>query len=380
MSRAHRPPTINSNLWIFLPALLILLVGLMMVTSASIAISTHEYGQPFHYLFRQLLFCLAGLMGASMFSWIPIRFWEKKSFLLYLLTLIALIMILIPGIGHGAKGSMRWFKFGFIHLQISEYAKLSMIFYLAGTISRHHKALTQSWRAFLNPLAVVGLMSLLILAEPDFGSTTVIMMVSVTMLFLAGVPWRRFLLIGILLACALSVLALITPYRLQRISSFLDPWANPFTSGYQLTQALIAFGRGSMFGMGLGNGVQKLLYLPEAHTDFIYAVFVEELGGIGGVLLLLLYMIWIINIMRLGYQAMLCDLRYHAFLCYGIALWLAAQTFINLGVNMGLLPTKGLTLPLMSYGGSSLLAVMVSLGILMSVHREVFAAMKERFG
>jgi cell division protein FtsW len=375
-----KQPYVINHLWIILPAILILMLGLMMVASSSIAIATHNFSAPFHYFYRQLIFCLLGFVLALVFSWIPIRFWEKSSFIIYFITLASLILVLIPGIGHGANGSMRWFKLAGFHVQISEYAKLSVIFYLAGTIARHHKGLIQGWRAFLNPLAIVGLMAIFILAEPDFGSTAVVLTVTILMLFLANVPWKRFLVIGLCLTAVLITLAVISPYRLQRITSFMDPWANPFTSGYQLTQALIAFGRGGLWGAGLGNGIQKLLYLPEAHTDFIFAVTVEELGAIGGTVLLLLYAIWLFNIMRLGKQALGYRLRFHGFICYGIGLWMGTQTLINLGVNMGLLPTKGLTLPLMSYGGSSLLIVMVSMGILTSIHREVHQEHISRFG
>lgn len=352
-------------------AILILLAfGLLMVASTSIVISERQYGQAFHYFFHQLLYLVLGLgVGVILFQ-IKTDHWQEISLTLLIVNIGLLVLVLIPGIGRQVNGSMRWLGFGPFGLQVSEFVKLTMIIYLAGYLLRQEKQVQTQIRGFLKPLLVLGVITFLLLREPDFGAATVILMTSLGMLFLGGVRIWQFVILFTSVVLVLGILAISSPYRLARLTSFLNPWANQFDSGYQLTQSLIAFGRGGWFGVGLGESIQKLFYLPEAHTDFLFAVLTEELGLIGGLFMILLFSVLVWRALHIGHCCFHAGQRFSAYLAYGIGLNIALQVMINIGVNMGVLPTKGLTLPLMSYGGSSLLITCMMLALLLRIDYE----------
>jgi len=346
------------------------LLGLVMVASASIAISERLVGHPFYYLIRQLCFFGMGVVLAYYISRIPLAYWFEIAPTLLLIGLVLLVLVLIPGIGREVNGSRRWISLGFFGLQVSEFMKLCMVIYLASYLERYYDSVRTTLLGFMKPLLLVGLVSILLLLQPDFGAVVVIAMTSLGMLFLAGVRLWHFSAIFIMALGAFVVLAVSSPYRLERLTTFLNPWADQFDSGYQLTQALIAFGRGEWLGVGLGNSVQKLFYLPEAHTDFLFAVIGEELGMAGLFAVMFLFLLLIIRGLMIGHKAILKKQLFAAFIAYGISLWLGLQAVVSMGVNTGLLPTKGLTLPLMSYGGSSLLISLVAVGLLLRINSE----------
>jgi cell division protein FtsW len=294
--------------------------------------------------------------------------------LLLLGAFVLLVLVLVPGIGHEVNGSQRWIRIGPLNFQPSEPARVMLLAYVAAYAVRQQEALASSWQGFVKPLAVLAVAALLLLLEPDFGAAVVLLATGTVVLFLAGARWRDFLAVAALGICALALLAMSSDYRLRRLKAFTDPWADPFNSGFQLTQSLIAIGRGEWLGVGLGSSVQKLFYLPEAHTDFVFAVLAEELGLVGVAGLLLLFLVLILRCFRLSRLAVEAGMPFHALMAAAFGTWLALQAFINIGVNMGLLPTKGLTLPLLSYGRTSLLVTLAWLGALLRVHHEVAAS------
>ncbi|MGL6029153.1 MAG: putative lipid II flippase FtsW [Legionella sp.] len=348
----------------------LMIIGLMMVASSSVMISTKYFHQPFHFLIRQACYLFAGLMVALIIIRTDSSVWERISGPMLLVCFLMLMIVLIPGIGRSVNGSRRWLAFGPIGIQVSEMAKLTMIFYLAGYLVRQQKAVTESIVGFIKPMVILGAVSVLLLLEPDFGATVVISGTVMAMLFLAGVKLRYYIGLMIAVMCALAVLAVSSPYRVARLTAFLDPWADQFNSGYQLTQSLIAFGRGGWFGLGLGESIQKLLYLPEAHTDFLFAVLAEELGFFGVLVVMTLYSILVVRGLTIGYTAHTQDRLFASFTAYGLTFWLALQAAINMGVNSGLLPTKGLTLPLLSYGGASMVINCVVIALLLRIDHE----------
>lgn len=352
-------------------------IGLLMVASASMVVSSRQFGHPFYFLLRQITYLALGLSLAFAVLRIPIAFWRKSSGLLLLAALFLLILVLLPGLGRQINGSTRWLGLGLFGIQVSEVAKLFVIIYLAGYFVRQNQELRTKAMGFVKPMAVIGLVMGLLLLEPDFGASAVILVTALGMMFLAGVRMRYFLVLVVGAGALLSVLAFSSPYRLQRLTAFLDPWQNPFGSGYQLTQSLIAFGQGGWFGVGLGDSVQKLFYLPEAYADFLFAVLAEELGLMGILGVMLLFVMLISRIFYIGYQCCLQRQFFAGYLAYGFGLWLAMQAMINMGVNAGVLPTKGLTLPLISYGGSSLLVDCVAIAILLRVDYERRRGMNE---
>ena len=278
--------------------------------------------------------------------------------------------MLIPGIGRVVNGSRRWLAIGPIGIQVSELAKVTMILYLSGYLVRQQHSVGQSIIGFIRPMIVLGIFAFLLLLEPDFGATVVISGTVMAMLFLTGVKIRYYLGLMVMVGVSLAFLAVSSPYRMARLTAFLNPWADQFNSGYQLTQSLIAFGRGGWFGVGLGDGVQKLLYLPEAHTDFLFAVLAEELGLTGILLVLILYSILVWRGFMIGFNAFSQGRLFAAFAAYGVTFWLGLQAAINMGVNSGLLPTKGLTLPLLSYGGASLVVNCIVIALLLRIDHE----------
>ena len=349
----------------------LLLGGFVILASASITISDKISGDPFFYVERQLLAAVIGAAAGLFCLFVPMRVWQSVSPLLLLVALALLCVVLIPGVGYEVNGSTRWVRFGVINLQVSEPARLCLLVYLAGYVVRQQKALRERFVGFLRPMLVLSLGCALLLAEPDFGAAIVLTATALAMLFVAGARIRDFLLFFSAALVAIVVLAVTSPYRMKRLTGFLDPWADPFDSGFQLTQSLIAIGRGEWFGVGLGDGVQKLFYLPEAHTDFVFAVFAEEFGLLGSLLLIALFLALLWRIFSIAKRAAGAERFFEAYLAMGLGTWLGLQAFINVGVNMGLLPTKGLTLPLISYGRSSLIVTMAAIGLLLRIHHEL---------
>ena len=346
------------------------LLGLVMVASASISIAGRETGSLFIYLERQFVLTLIGIgCGAVLFT-IRTDLLEKYSTVLLAIAATLLVIVLIPGLGHVVNGSRRWIRLAGFNFQASEAARVLVLIYLASYAVRREEALRETFQGLAKPLGLLACFGVLLLAEPDFGAATVLFATGFGLLFLAGARLRWVLALMLAASAMLGVLAVSSSYRLRRLTTFLDPWADPFNSGFQLTQSLIAIGRGEWFGVGLGESVQKLFYLPEAHTDFLFAVLAEELGllGVAATLLLFLALIWrVFHIARLASDA---GLKFQSYLAATFGLWLGIQAFINIGVNMGVLPTKGLTLPLMSYGRSSLIVTLAWLGIVMRVYHE----------
>ncbi len=356
---------------LILAVLGLLAIGLVMVGSASTSIAERQAGDAFYYLWRQLAYIIVGLGLAAGVLFIPLRVWERLGLGLILSSVALLVMVFIPGLGHEANGSLRWIHLGPINVQVSEFVKLFVILYLAGYLVRHNEAVQGSAVGFLRPLALFLIMAVLLLLQPDYGAVAVIFMTALGMMWLGGARLLQFLLLLLSVSGVLAVLALVSPYRMERLTGFLNPWADPFDSGFQLTQALIAFGRGEWFGVGLGGSVQKLFYLPEAHTDFLFAVLAEELGLVMAVLVIGLFVLIVLRALAIGRQAEQREQPYQAFVAYGVGIWIGLQTFINLGVNMGLLPTKGLTLPFMSYGGSSVVVMCISVALLLRANFEL---------
>lgn len=353
------------TLWVGL-----LLFGLLMVASASMVISDKQFGYPFHYLIRQGIYLLSALALAFAATRTPMKFWENISMPLLLVTLFLLALVLIPGIGRMMNGSRRWINLGFLTLQISELAKFSTLIYLASYLDRHRQVVKEETLGFIRPLIILVILAILLLLEPDFGALFVISVMFLTLLFLADVKIGWFILLIVFAGLALTGLAVISPYRMQRLTSFLNPWSSQFGSGYQLTQSLIAFGQGGFFGVGLGNSIQKLFYLPEAHTDFLFAVIAEELGLMGVLVLMSIFAAIVLCILRIGRHAFKQENLFCAYTSYGAAIWLGIQCMINIGVNAGVLPTKGLTFPFISYGGSSMLINCLIMGIILRIAHE----------
>ncbi len=351
--------------------LVLLIGGLVILASASISISDGVTGQPFYYVERQLFAASIGAVAAFLCLLVPMHVWQSLGPLMLLLGIASLTIVLVPGIGYTVNGSTRWLRIGVMNLQVSEPARLCLLLYVAGYLVRQNKSLREKFIGFLRPMLVLTLACGLLLAEPDFGAAIVLLATVLAMLFVAGARWRDFFLFFGVAFAAMGALAMTSAYRLQRLTGFLDPWSDPFNSGFQLTQSLIAIGRGEWLGVGLGGGVQKLFYLPEAHTDFVFAVFAEEFGLLGSVLLICLFFALLWRIFRLAIRAVESERHFEAFLAIGIGTWFGLQAFINVGVNMGLLPTKGLTLPLISYGRSSLIVMMIAIGLLLRVHHEL---------
>jgi len=344
-------------------------LGVVMVGSASLHLGA-RFGDPFHFVDRHLLALAMGVSAGLLMWTIPLAWWERSSTLFYFLALGLLLVVLVPGVGKTVNGATRWIAFGSFNLQTSEFMKLALVLYMAGYLVRRQAEVVHSLWGFIKPMILVIVACLLIMWQPDFGTTTVLLATALGMLFLGGAPiWQFMVLLG-LAGTAMATLVLVSPYRMARVTSFLDPWADPLDSGYQLAQALIAFGRGEWFGVGLGNGIQKQFYLPEAHTDFLMAVVGEEFGLVGTLMVIGLFGMLVWRAFAIGAAAQLRNARFAAYVAYGIGLWLGLQAFINLGVNVGLLPTKGLTLPFMSYGSNSLLVGCAAVGLLLRIQRE----------
>lgn len=346
----------------------ILATGLVMVASASMPLATHQHHMGFYYFIKQFVFAILGLIAAFIAINIPTKFYSQFRGAWLALGIILLILVLIPGIGRSVNGSRRWIHLGPIALQVSEIVKLCAVMYISGFLVEHGKAARETFIGVIKPLGFLAVMGVLLLLEPDFGATVVVFVTVLGVMFMAGIRLRWFIILIALGVIASALLVYLSPYRLARLTGFLHPWATQYTTGYQLTQSLIAFGRGGIFGDGLGNSIQKLFYLPEAHTDFILAITGEELGFVGIFSLLILYAVMIWRGLKIAQTAERLGQIYESYLAYGISFWLGLQMIVNYGVNLGLLPTKGLTLPFVSYGGSSLLIDCAVIGLLLRIH------------
>ena len=350
--------------------LALMCIGVLMIASASLAISSRDFGTPFHYFFHQVVYTVLGLLLAFLTSRVSLDAWKYCAPYLLIISALGLIMVLLPGVGKSVNGATRWLGIGFINIQVSELIKLAVIMYIARYIDHNYITIKHSTWGFFKPIAILLSISILLLLEPDFGATVVIMLIALGVMFLSGAPINKFIGIFTSMFIAAIGLVLMAPYRMQRLLNFTNPWEHALGGGYQLTQALMAFGRGGVWGVGLGNSVQKMFYLPEAHTDFLFAVIGEETGLIGCVLVVLCYLSLILRSMWVAQQSYTKKKYFNCYVGYGIALWLALQSTINMGVNIGILPTKGLTLPFISYGGSSLLVSAIIFGVLLRIHHE----------
>ncbi len=349
----HTSVSLNGRLLIILAVLIS--VGVVTVASSSIDFAAVNHGDPWYFLKRHLIYLVIGLVASTVMLCIPTSFWRQYGWLLFFVACALLLIVLIPGIGKKVNGSQRWLQFGPITVQISEVVKFCGIIFFASYLSNSQYFLQTEWKELFKPLLMLVLLMWLLLLEPDFGGAVILAITVGGMLFLAGAKlWQCILLLFSGLGI-LAALALFTPYRMKRLITFLDPWKEQFDNGYQLTQSLIAFGRGEWLGLGIGNSIQKLLYLPEAHTDFVFAIFAEEYGFIGVLIILGLFFYLTMTIFAIAKKAMERNDVFVALAVFGVAIMITCQVIINVGVASGFLPTKGLTLPFISYGGSSLI-------------------------
>ena len=371
LSHRQRAPRLPDMDWALLVcAAALVSLGFIMVASASMPIADRTFGNPFHFVLRHGAALVLALSAALSVLLVPIRVWERQGTLLFFVGLLLLVLVLIPGLGRNVNGATRWIPLGPLNLQSSELMKFFAVIFIAGYLVRRREEVETSLLGFFKPMALIVIAATLIMAEPDFGTTVVLMATVMGMLFLGGVRLLYFGGLGLAVVLSGIGLVLSSPYRLQRVTSYLDPWADPYNTGFQLSQALIAFGRGEWAGVGLGNGIQKQFYLPEAHTDFVIAVIGEELG-LAGVLLVtaaLGVIVW--RAFQIGFRARHVGRHFDAYLAQGFGLGLGLQGLINIGVNVGLLPTKGLTLPFLSYGSNSLIVACMIIAVLLRIDLE----------
>ncbi|MGD8109815.1 cell division protein FtsW [Vibrio sp. TRT 21S02] len=347
----------------------LMLTGLVMVTSASFPISSRLTDQPFHFMFRHAIFLVLAISTSAIIMQVPMKRWMQYSSALLVVSVGLLVVVLVAG--KSVNGASRWIPLGLFNLQPAEVAKLSLFIFMSGYLVRKNDEVRATFfGGFIKPIMVFGTLASLLLLQPDLGTVIVMLVTLFGMLFIAGAKLTQFLALMVVGIAAVVGLILIEPYRMRRVTSFLDPWEDPFGSGYQLTQSLMAFGRGEWLGQGLGNSVQKLEYLPEAHTDFVFAVLAEELGFIGVVLVLILIFSLVLKAIAIGRKAFEHQQLFGGYLAFGIGIWFAFQTLVNVGAAAGIVPTKGLTLPLISYGGSSLIIMSVAVSILLRIDHE----------
>lgn len=368
-TQSSAPPAIYDK-WLVLAVLCIVAFGLLMMSSASIVISDKQMQQPFYFLYKQLFLLGVGTFLGWCVLHVEMEKWEKFGGALLVGMMLALALVLVPGVGRSVNGSVRWLGWGPFGFQVSELTKFVMVIYMAGYLVRRHLEIRTKLSGFLKPMAILGMIAVLLLREPDFGATVVVATTALGMMFLAGMQVRHFVVMFSFAIGALAVIAVSAPYRLARLTSFLNPWERPFDTGYQLTQSLIAFGRGGWFGAGIGKSIQKMFYLPEAHTDFLFAVIVEELGLMGALVVIGLFLLLVTRIFMIGRESQRLGYHFSGFAAYGFGIWIAIQFIVSIGVNTGLLPTKGLTLPLMSYGGSSVLVNCIVIAVILRIDYE----------
>ena len=349
-------------------------VGVIAISSASISLSEVKFGNEWHHAIRHLSYLAIGVTLGFFAYLLPLNVWRQTSPWLLMLAFALLVLVLVPGVGRVVNGSQRWIPLAGFTLQPSEFAKFALVLWLSGYMVRHGEELRTALRGLLKPILVLVLFALLLLSEPDFGATVIILGTAFGMLFMGGA--RLIYVLGLVLS-AVAIMAgmiLMAPYRMQRLMAYQDPWSDPFGSGFQLIQSLIAYGRGEWLGVGLGNSVQKLFYLPEAHTDFVFSIWAEETGLVGAVAVIILFAVFVGRIVFMGYRFLLESREFEAYCCFGFALVFAGQAFVNMGVSSGLLPTKGLTLPFISYGGNSLMMSCITVGLLLKLERSQVVA------
>ena len=350
-------------------ALIMYMIGLIMVASSSMPVAERLFNNPFHFVIRHTIYIVLSLGIAGVALQIPMAWWQKNSSYLLMFGIFLLVTVLL--IGRSVNGSTRWIVVGPITVQAAEPAKLFFFCYLAAYLVRRRDQVMEDWKGFAKPLIVFAVLAALLLRQPDLGTIIVMFVTTFGLLFLAGAKLWQFISLASVGVFLLSLLAIFEPYRWRRITSFLDPWQDPFGSGYQLTQSLMAYGRGEIFGQGLGNSIQKLEYLPEAHTDFVMAVLAEEFGFIGIALILALSMVLVFKALMLGKKALAKEKFFEAFFAYAIGIWMCFQAAVNVGASAGIVPTKGLTMPLISYGGSSMIIMTLAVVILIRIDQEL---------
>lgn len=350
-------------------ALVMYMIGLIMVASSSMPVAERLFNNPFHFVIRHAIYIVLSLGIAGVALQIPMAWWQKNSSYLLMFGIFLLVTVLL--IGRSVNGSTRWIVLGPITVQAAEPAKLFFFCYLAAYLVRRRDQVMEDWKGFAKPLIVFAVLAALLLRQPDLGTIIVMFVTTFGLLFLAGAKLWQFISLASVGVLLLSLLAIFEPYRWRRITSFLDPWQDPFGSGYQLTQSLMAYGRGEMFGQGLGNSIHKLEYLPEAHTDFVMAVLAEEFGFLGIALILALSMTLVFKALMLGKKALAKEKFFEAFFAYAIGIWICFQAAVNVGASAGIVPTKGLTMPLISYGGSSMIIMTLAVVILIRIDHEL---------
>jgi len=363
--RLGRLPEID---WVLLFCVLLLLgFGFVMVSSASMSIADRTFGAPFHFVTRHALALGLALAAGTLVFAVPLKWWEKSGTALFFVGLVLLVLVLVPGIGRTVNGATRWIPVGPLNIQSSELMKFFAVVYVAGYLVRRHEEVATRLSGFLKPMLLMVIASVLIMRQPDFGTTAVLLATVLGMLFLGGVQVTHFAALFGMLATTAVMLVTLEPYRLERVTSFWDPWADPFDTGFQLSQALIAFGRGEWLGVGLGNGIQKQFFLPEAHTDFLMAVVGEEFGLAGTLAVITAFGFFVWRALSIGARAERAGWWFATYAAHGFGLGIGIQALVNIGVNVGLLPTKGLTLPFMSYGSNSLIVACMAVGLLLRI-------------
>ena len=372
--RSWRAEAAQGDLVLLLLSVMLMGIGLVAIASASIEYGDFHFGNPWHHTQRHAFYLIIGLAAGGVAYMCPTATLERISPGLLFLAFAFLILVLMPGIGHEVNGAQRWLSLGLVTIQPSEFAKLALLLYAAGYLVRQEDAVRQHWSGLARLIGVLSVVAFLLLLEPDFGTTVIAIGMTVGMMFLAGARLLYVLMMVVTVAVAFTILVVSAPYRLQRLTAYQDPWADPFGSGFQLVQSLIAFGQGEWWGVGLGNSVQKLFYLPEAHTDFVFSIWAEETGLVGAITVIALFAMLIARILQTGWGAATQGHRFDAYVCFGVALMFSGQTFVNMGASSGLLPTKGLTLPFISYGGSSLIVSCVLLGIVLRIAQPLATA------
>ena len=361
---------VGVDFWLMITILCLIGIGITMVASSSLAIAEKDNNDAFYYLKRHILYISIGITLSSIILAMKMDWMQQLSRILMVVAILLLGLVLVPGIGVEVKGAQRWINLGIARFQVVEAVKLAMIVYLAGYIVRHKQGVQNHFFGVIKPLLLATVLALLLLLQPDFGSAVLLLVITLFMVYIAGARYRDLTILGILSASSMVVLAYAETYRLKRLNSFLNPFADPYNDGFQLVQALIAIGSGKVTGVGIGSSVQKLFYLPEAHTDFIFSIYAEEMGFIGVLILISIYVLLISRIFSIAKTAFNNKNEFAAFACAGIGVWIALQTFLSMGVNLGLLPTKGLTLPFISSGGSAIMMNILSLAIVIRVSYE----------
>ena len=371
MSQLSRMAVYRGDPVLLIAGVALISIGLIAIASASIEYSDFHFGNPWHHTERHVTYLMMGIIAGGLAFMVPTDLWQRLSPWCLFTAFALLILVLMPGIGREVNGAQRWLPLGPVTLQPSEFAKLALLLYAAGYLVRQEDAVRHHWSGLARLIAILAIVALLLLLEPDFGTTVIAIGMVVGMMFLAGAKLLYVALMVLAVAVALAVMVVSAPYRLQRLTAYQNPWSDPFGSGFQLIQSLIAFGQGEWLGVGLGNSVQKLFYLPEAHTDFVFSIWAEETGLVGATALIALFALLITRILQTGWQAAARGHHFEAYVCFGVALMFAGQVFVNMGASSGLLPTKGLTLPFVSYGGSSLIVSCVLLGIVLRIDQSL---------